>query len=499
MAPIGIAIVTYNRRDRLVALVEGVRQFTTSPYELVVAEDGGDDDTVAWCRANGVRVVTGPNRGVCWNKNRGLYALAALGCDPMLLLEDDSRPIEKGWEDHWRRASALWGHVSYAHPKIAKTHASGDGSAEAPFVSHKATAQCASISAEALGKLGFFDTRFQGYGVGHAEWTSRAKRLGYGSLPAPLPDGRMAGANLYITGGLVADDAPSFRDNEQVMQNRALLEIIRGEPSYRAPWATQEERAAFLAEIRTAGLPDTVPIHAPEPPKAKTDSAPAGKLDPQGISRAREELRRHLPDLTITTIVEVGAHLGDSVSAARRFYPDAQIHALEPTPATFAALSATFAGERRVTAHALALGATEGTAHILAKGTGPGAHRVPKPMPDRSVEVALTTGDRFMAAQALDRIGYLRIDTEGYELDILVGFQHALADATIDVIDVTAGLCADPKMLNTSFERLRGFLEPIGYRLFSIRNLVHDRAALLRRCSLVFVSSSVAASRMEAT
>lgn len=248
----GLGIITFNRVERLKQVVHAIREMTVSPYELVVADDGSTDGTADWCRANGVTVVTGPNRGVCWNKNRVLYALDHLGCDPILLIEDDIYPVKRGWESDWRVATDLWGHVSYAHPKLKKWQSSGSGSPEDPYVNRKASAQCASIGAKHMPALGFFDTRFKGYGVGHAEWTGRAHRLGIGFKPVVTEDGIKTRGNLYIHGGLQHDDAPTYRDNDSVARNLELRKETKSDPVRREPWSSEEEKALFLAEQKAA-------------------------------------------------------------------------------------------------------------------------------------------------------------------------------------------------------------------------------------------------------
>lgn len=166
---VGIGVVTYNRLERLKRVIGAIREMTASPYALVVADDGSSDGTADWCRSEGIAVVTGPNRGVCWNKNRALYALTEMGCDPLLLVEDDIYPVRRGWEEDWKEATAKWGHVSYAHPKLLPWLISGSGAPSDPYVNRKASAQCASIGARHMPELGYFDTRYKGYGVGHAE------------------------------------------------------------------------------------------------------------------------------------------------------------------------------------------------------------------------------------------------------------------------------------------------------------------------------------------
>lgn len=254
MSRIGIGVVTYNRRPYLELCIKKIQEFTSGDYTLLVADDGSTDDTVEYCKTNKIRVISGKNRGVCWNKNRALFALEALGCDPILLVEDDCFPDQVGWEFEWRVATAVHGHVSYFHPKLAPWTLAGSGTPLDPYVNNKATAQVASISGALLRKVGFFDTRFQGYGVGHAEWTTRVKRAGGGFAFATLPNGARARANLYISGGITANDAPTFKDKDNIRRNEELFEKLKSEPIYRHPWSTEAERDAFAKEMKSINI-----------------------------------------------------------------------------------------------------------------------------------------------------------------------------------------------------------------------------------------------------
>jgi hypothetical protein len=110
------------------------------------------------------------------------------------------------------------------------------------------------VSAEVLGMVGFFDTRFTGYGHEHSEWTARIKRAGYGYKTAIAPDGSSPKAQLYLSGGLTHDDVSSFRDAEQVRRNREVIDRLNGQPLFRRPWRTDSERHEFLAEQAAAGI-----------------------------------------------------------------------------------------------------------------------------------------------------------------------------------------------------------------------------------------------------
>lgn len=262
---LGIVIDTYRRLARLRQLVEALRTLTETPFELVVAADGGGDGSVEWCRREGIRVVTGINRGVCWNKNRGLFSLEALGCDPILLFEDDTIPVTPGWERDWIEGTRQWHHLSFAHGKLEGSFVAGDGTPEHPYVSRASTAQCSSISAAALRAIGYFDTRFRGYGIGHKEWTYRIMRSAFGFKRRQVGKGLPSKMKLYISGGLAGFDDLTHARGAEIIANRALYAGIRGkEAPFRLPWVNDAERAAFLAELTEAGSRPASPADAPD-------------------------------------------------------------------------------------------------------------------------------------------------------------------------------------------------------------------------------------------
>ncbi|HEY7830573.1 MAG TPA: glycosyltransferase [Solirubrobacteraceae bacterium] len=250
---LGIGIVTYQRRSLLERLIASVAELTDSPHELVVAEDGSEDGSAEWAREQGLRVVSGANRGVAWNKNRALFALARLGCDPLVLLEDDALPVVDGWERDWIEGTRAWHHLA-CDPKVARHAVSGAGTPTDPFVSPAATGFCMSISAKVLDLVGYFDSRFVGYGHEHSEWTSRIKRAGYGFQPITLPDGRGFKGQLFLTGGLALVKVKGTGTAAQARANREVGRLLAGEPVFRRPWRTSEERASFLAEQAAAKI-----------------------------------------------------------------------------------------------------------------------------------------------------------------------------------------------------------------------------------------------------
>jgi GT2 family glycosyltransferase len=250
---LGIGVITYRRRSLLERLLASVGELTSSTHELVVAEDGSEDGSAEWARKEGLRVVSGTNRGVAWNKNRALFALAALGCDPLVLLEDDALPVVQGWERDWIEGTRVWHHLA-CDPKVDRHAVSGNGTPADPFVSPAATGFCMSVSTKVLDLVGYFDSRFVGYGHEHAEWTTRIKRAGYGFKPITLPNGHPFKAQLFLNGGLTLVKVKGTGKAAEAEANREVGRKLAGEPVFRRPWRTPEERASFLAEQAAAEI-----------------------------------------------------------------------------------------------------------------------------------------------------------------------------------------------------------------------------------------------------
>ena len=110
----GVAIITYKRPDYLEVCLDYVLRHTRGDYSIVVSSDEENNEAVRdVCAARGVALLSGPNRGVVWSKNRALhYFMTRTSCDPIILLEDDTRPCRDDWLQQWVDATRLWGHVN---------------------------------------------------------------------------------------------------------------------------------------------------------------------------------------------------------------------------------------------------------------------------------------------------------------------------------------------------------------------------------------------------
>jgi glycosyltransferase involved in cell wall biosynthesis len=257
-ARLAVGVISYNRRALLESCLEHLRKNTPLPIDLIVADDGSTDGCVELLREQNVPVITGPNRGIAWNKNRALFALLEHSkADVILLLENDCYPAEPSWAETWLEAVALHGHINCLHPKTMAELATGktpeaiiggSGTPRDPYLCKRISGICIGSSRQALAKVGFLDTRFKGYGHEHAEWTTRFHNEGYGVHWYDDGSGRQK-ANLMIQGGLIGLDERSSSDKSTVNANYELFQRLKGEPNYRAPWRTPEEEQRLRGEV----------------------------------------------------------------------------------------------------------------------------------------------------------------------------------------------------------------------------------------------------------
>jgi FkbM family methyltransferase len=138
----------------------------------------------------------------------------------------------------------------------------------------------------------------------------------------------------------------------------------------------------------------------------------------------------------VDVVLDVGANDGDFGREIRDEGYRGRIVSFEPNPAAFARLAAAIADDPLWEAHQLGVGAEEGSLRLSVakadvfssfKPTTELWANSPHSQEAESVEVAVIRLDRFLRERPdLLRRAYLKIDTQGFEMEVLRGAGDAL-------------------------------------------------------------------------
>jgi len=177
-------------------------------------------------------------------------------------------------------------------------------------------------------------------------------------------------------------------------------------------------------------------------------------------------LLRALAPFDPRVVFDVGANVGDWSVLAATLLPNAALHAFEIVPATHAQLAARVAAlGPRIAANAFGLADQEGQLdiNVMQDDSTLSSLVALHEGPQSTLACPVHTGDAYMKAAGIGHIDFLKIDVEGAEHLVLMGFAPALTERRIDVVQFEYGRAN----ILTKF-LLRDYhqsLEDLGYRV----------------------------------
>jgi FkbM family methyltransferase len=217
---------------------------------------------------------------------------------------------------------------------------------------------------------------------------------------------------------------------------------------------------------------------------------------PRGLDQF-SDIRSAFPEFTPLTVFDIGANVGQSAETMLVEFPSSSLFCFEPSQSTFKELQERFRVSTRVQCVNLALSNGERSAKLELNESSVLRRLVGEPNsagnPTKTEDVSLTTIDAFCAEQQITTIDYLKIDTEGHELQVLAGAELMLNSERIRLIELELGMNPE-NSYHTKFEDAKELMEQKGYRVFSITEQVAEwpsRQQHLRRVNAVFACSSM--------
>jgi len=182
-------------------------------------------------------------------------------------------------------------------------------------------------------------------------------------------------------------------------------------------------------------------------------------------------------------IFDIGAHFGESVSLFSKIINKFKLefHCFEPNEKSFKELCNNYKNKENIIFNNFALGNKNGRKNFfIFTRTGASSFlkvnkkskwfiKRNKPKLTSEILVKVETLDKYIKKNSIKRINLLKIDTQGAELDVLIGARNALKKNLIDLIDtsVLIGDVYEKKFNVYDFEKI---LIPFGYKLVGIQS-----------------------------
>lgn len=135
-------------------------------------------------------------------------------------------------------------------------------------------------------------------------------------------------------------------------------------------------------------------------------------------------------------IMDVGANVGDATVRLASVFPHYNIHAFEPVTSTRESLLTSVRSFPNVAVHDKALGSKKGTCTMTAEPNSE-INRIVSfshSKKDNLQQVEVTTVDDFLSKIGHPKVGLMKLDTEGFDVEVLRGSANAIAKGLIDLM-----------------------------------------------------------------
>lgn len=175
------------------------------------------------------------------------------------------------------------------------------------------------------------------------------------------------------------------------------------------------------------------------------------------------DLSRLQADRPLKNIFDVGGNFGQSAIKFAQAFPKAKILSFEPVPDSFRKLLENTAGIQNIHAFDNGFADRAGSFKIQLQPNAGGNSLLAEMSVQGSVEVRIETIDAFVVEKGINTIDLLKIDVEGFELQVLQGASEMLARGGVRHVFAECVFAADPIFPHTDFFELHRVLVGFGF------------------------------------
>lgn len=192
-------------------------------------------------------------------------------------------------------------------------------------------------------------------------------------------------------------------------------------------------------------------------------------------------------DFKIQTVLDVGASNGNWTKECIKYFPQAKYILFEPQPVHCQVLDKMVSSSlQSITPVKKAVGASDGVTFFDVSSPFGGA--LMNETGKNTIEVELTTIDKEVTELNANGPFLLKLDTHGFEKEILDGSTKTLENCSVLIIEAYNYRIADKSLL---FWELCAFLETKGFRPIDLVDVLHRKYdKSLWQMDLIFIQSS---------
>ncbi len=188
----------------------------------------------------------------------------------------------------------------------------------------------------------------------------------------------------------------------------------------------------------------------------------------------RKTLRRLEGTASFKTVFDVGANVGQFCIACNEILDQSKIYSFEPVNSTFQTLQSNTAGIGNIECSALGFGDEPQTINMylqeLSTINSVSSHaNVARHEGQKTQIVKIGRLDDFCKEKGIDQIDLLKIDVEGFDLNVLKGATRMLSERKVRYIFIEVTFDPDDAH-HVSYQEIAAFLAPYNFKVHGFYN-----------------------------